>query len=215
MPFCHECGKEVELDWDNCPFCSHILQNKETKRNVQSSENKAGLDPITTHLLYAKLFEKNLYYRNGFKPNTQLFLFFFSTSIILFTLIKYGDTPYISFFTENKWRLSLLFIFTIVASFLIVIAINNFYDSLTEKKMLEQKKKRRKRIRERMRRRRNMYKNNSKSYYSLFLIKFISYSFILSFIASWVGLNGLFYSLIIWVTILFYMIIIEYYDLKS
>ena len=37
MPFCRECGKEVEDDWVSCPYCSTALVNFISAMNLQDS----------------------------------------------------------------------------------------------------------------------------------------------------------------------------------
>ncbi|MBT5183921.1 MAG: zinc ribbon domain-containing protein [Euryarchaeota archaeon] len=37
MPFCHECGKEVQDDWVSCPYCSTALVSFMSAMNLQDS----------------------------------------------------------------------------------------------------------------------------------------------------------------------------------
>tara|TARA_B100000405_G_scaffold116204_1_gene81105 strand:- start:184 stop:552 length:369 start_codon:yes stop_codon:yes gene_type:complete len=50
MPFCRECGKEVEVNWNTCPFCSANISESRMKSNKQSSNDgpvtKAQLNRI-------------------------------------------------------------------------------------------------------------------------------------------------------------------------
>ena len=44
MPFCRECGKEVQEDWVNCPYCSSKIQNNDVKI-VSSTPNAVIVVP--------------------------------------------------------------------------------------------------------------------------------------------------------------------------
>ena len=42
MPFCRECGKEVEDDWASCPFCSQPIQVSDSN-SEQDSKSQNGV----------------------------------------------------------------------------------------------------------------------------------------------------------------------------
>ena len=38
MPFCRECGKEVQGDWKSCPYCSSQIEGENNENQVQKDE---------------------------------------------------------------------------------------------------------------------------------------------------------------------------------
>ena len=46
MPFCRECGKEVQEDWKTCPHCSISLT--ESSQSISIQDSAVGGDIITT-----------------------------------------------------------------------------------------------------------------------------------------------------------------------
>ena len=47
MPFCRECGKEVQEDWITCPYCSQSIGPPATKTINQLNDSVVGGDVIT------------------------------------------------------------------------------------------------------------------------------------------------------------------------
>ena len=43
MPFCRECGKEIQDDWKSCPYCSSQIEVDNEENQVQNSERSISL----------------------------------------------------------------------------------------------------------------------------------------------------------------------------
>ena len=48
MPFCRECGKEVQEDWVTCPYCSHPIGPPSDKKIIQDSAVVGNVDQSTS-----------------------------------------------------------------------------------------------------------------------------------------------------------------------
>ena len=48
MPFCRECGKEVQEDWVTCPYCSHPIGPPSDKKSIQDSAVVGNVDQSTS-----------------------------------------------------------------------------------------------------------------------------------------------------------------------
>ena len=95
MPFCRECGKEVEADWKNCPFCSHRLSSTESNGHVQHSLHNA-------QVLQS---EMNLVNDPIKSPNSLIIkLIIFSFILYLFGLL--GASVYVLFLIVTNARTS-------------------------------------------------------------------------------------------------------------
>lgn len=108
MPFCHNCGGEVEEDWNNCPVCSvSLIKNtkitsdfkvaKTEAANAENNEN--GLTRIYKE--YTKFESKIGKWASENRLKAALIAFLFLGSIIAINILKEDEGLVVKYTVTN------------------------------------------------------------------------------------------------------------------